>query len=91
MIIFLELYYFDNVQSDYEHFDFEHEELLYVFQILVISYINANITQNSFYLFYLIVIAVVLKGQKGITQRDVRFTAVYIYGNKDNNGLSVND
>ena len=30
--------------------------------------------------------AVVLKGQYWITQRDVRFTMVYIYGNTDING-----
>ena len=29
---------------------------------------------------------VVLKGQKWITKRDVRFTAVYIYGNTESNG-----
>ena len=31
-------------------------------------------------------INVALKGQKWIAQRDVKFTAVYIYGNKDSNG-----
>ena len=29
---------------------------------------------------------VVLKGQKWITKRDVRYTTVYIYGNTDTNG-----
>ena len=32
------------------------------------------------------IFVVALKGQKWITQRDVRFTAVYIYGNTDSNG-----
>ena len=34
-------------------------------------------------------IVVVLKGQKWIIQRDVRFTAVYIYGNTDSNGYRI--